>query len=125
MLLRIFYLFIIFGCSGSLLLRMQPSHCGGFSCYRAQALGARAPVVAARSSVAVVHGLSCLLHGMWDFWTRNRTHVPCTGRRSLILCATREVPRLIYLRKKLVGESKVKKHLCQFPKGHLSTVLIP
>ena len=125
MLLRIFYLFIIFGCSGSLLLHMQPSHCGGFSCYRAQALGARAPVVAARSSVAVVHGLSCLLHGMWDFWTRNRTHVPCTGRRSLILCATREVPRLIYLRKKLVVESKVKKHLCQFPKGHLSTVLIP
>ena len=75
MLLRIFNLFIIFGCSGSLLLRMQPSHCGGFSCYRAQALGARAPVVAARGSVAVVHRLSCLLHGMWDFWTRNRTHL--------------------------------------------------
>ena len=30
----------------------RASHCGGFSCCGAQALGARAPVV-------VVHGLSC------------------------------------------------------------------
>ena len=72
-----------------------------------QTSGARAPVAAARGSVAVVHGLSCLLHDMWEFWTRNRTHVPCTGRRILIHCATREVPRFIYLRKKLVEESKI------------------
>ena len=125
MLLRIIYLFITLGCSGSLLLPMHTSHCSGFSCYRAQALGARASVFAARGSEAVVHRLSCLLHGMWDSGTRNRTHVPCIGRRLLIHCATREVPRFIYLRKILVGESKVKKLLCQFPKGHLSTVLTP
>ena len=34
------------------------SHCGGFSCCGAQALGAQA-------SVVVAHGLSC--SGMWDF----------------------------------------------------------
>ena len=43
----------------------QASHCGGSSCFRAQALGARASVVA-------THGLSScrawasLLHSMWD-----------------------------------------------------------
>ena len=41
----------------------QASHCGGFSCCGAQALGARASVVMARglwsaSSVVVAHGLS-------------------------------------------------------------------
>ena len=40
------------------------SHCSGFSCCGAQALGARASVVVARGpesagSVVVVHGLSC------------------------------------------------------------------
>ena len=125
MLLRIIYLFITLGCSGSLLLPIHTSDCSGFSCHRAQALGARASVLAARGSEAVVHRLSCLLHSMWDSGTRNRTHVPCNDRRLLIHCATREVPRFIYLRKILVGESKVKKLLCQFPKGYLSTVLTP
>ena len=63
-----FYLFIylfIFGCTGSSLLcglslveasrgfrcGARTSHCGGFSCHRAQALGVRA-------SVVVTHGLS-------------------------------------------------------------------
>ena len=55
----------------------QASHCGGFSCCRAQALGALASVVVARglSSCglrALKHRLSScgaraqLLHGMWD-----------------------------------------------------------
>ena len=59
---KLFYLFI-FGCVGSSLLRRlslvavsggysslgaRASHCGGFSCHRARALGARASVVVAR-----------------------------------------------------------------------------
>ena len=43
---------------------VQASHCGGFSCCRARALGARASVVVAHGlqstgSVVVAHGLSC------------------------------------------------------------------
>ena len=56
------YLFI-FGCVGSSLLYVAFSSCGGFSCCRAWALGARASVVAARrlsscGSRALEHGLS-------------------------------------------------------------------
>ena len=81
----------------------QASHCGGFSCCRAQALGVRA-------SVVVAHGLSSC--GSWALerrlssWhtdlvaprhvgssqTRDRTCVPCIGRQILNDCATREVP---------------------------------
>ena len=88
----IIYLFI-FGCVGSSLLRTgflqlwragatlrcgaQASHCGGFSCCAAQALGARASVVVAHGlsscgSWALEHSLSScgaraqLLCGMWD-----------------------------------------------------------
>ena len=43
---------------------VRASHCGGFSCCRARALGAWASVVVAHrlysaGSVVVVHGLSC------------------------------------------------------------------
>ena len=42
------------------------------------------------SSVTVVHGLRCsVAYGL--FPNQDRTHVPCTGRRSLIPCAIREV----------------------------------
>ena len=36
--------------------------------------------------------------GMWDLssLTRDRTHVPCIGRRILNHWTTREVPELIY-----------------------------
>ena len=88
----LFYLFI-FGCVGSSLLCVGflqwrragatlccstwASHCGGFSCCRARALGARASVVVAhRLSSCGLRALerrlsSCgtrvqLLHGMWD-----------------------------------------------------------
>ena len=88
-----FFIFFIFGCVGSSLLSVgflqlrragatlhcsvQASHCGGFSCCRAWALGARASVAVARSfsscgSWALEHRLSScgswaqLLHGMWD-----------------------------------------------------------
>ena len=87
-----FYLFV-FRCIGSSLLRAgflqlwqagatlrcsaQASHCGGFSCCRAQALGARASVVVARGlSSCGSRALDCrlgscgtwaqLLYSMWD-----------------------------------------------------------
>ena len=60
------------------------SYCGGFSCFRAQALGAPASVVAARRlSCSVACGI---------FLDRNPTCVPCVGRQVHIHCATREVP---------------------------------
>ena len=60
------------------------SYCGGFSCFRAQALGAPASVVAARRlSCSVACGI---------FLDRNPTRVPCVGRQVHIHCATREVP---------------------------------
>ena len=39
--------------------RCVVAHCGGFSCRRAQALGARASVVAYMGSVVMTHGLNC------------------------------------------------------------------
>ena len=67
------------------------SHCGGFSCCGARALGTQA-------SVAV----ACRLHQSWHMglvapWhvessrTRARTRVPCIGGQILNHCATREV----------------------------------
>ena len=91
-LINLFYLFI-FGCVGSPLLRAgflqlqqaratlhcgaRVSHCGGFSCGGAQAVGARASVVVAHrlsscGTWALEHRLSSsgawpeLLRGMWD-----------------------------------------------------------
>ena len=94
--INLFILFIylfIFGCVGSSLLHtgflqfrragaslrciVRASHCGGFSCCRARALGARAAVVVARGlSSCGSRALECrlsscgaqaqLLRGMWD-----------------------------------------------------------
>ena len=79
------------------------SHCGGFSCCRAQALGTRASVVVAHGlssagSIVVAHRLSCseacgIFPDMWD-WTR----VPCIGRQILIYCI-REAPNNMLLMK--------------------------
>ena len=81
------------------------SHCSGFSCCGAWALGVWASVLVARglsscSSRALERRLrSCgarayLLCGMWDLpgSSRDQTHVPCIGRWVLHHCATREVP---------------------------------
>ena len=78
--INLFIYLFIFVCVGSSLLCVgflqlfragatlhcgaRASHCGGFSCFRARDLGARASVVLARGlwsagSVVVVHGLSC------------------------------------------------------------------
>ena len=61
---------------------MWTSHCYGFSCWEAQALSVWA-------SVDVAHGLSCPTH-VGSSWTRDRTRVPCIGRRILNHWATRE-----------------------------------
>ena len=90
---KFIYSFLIFGCVGSSLLRVgflqlrragatlrcgaQASHCSGFSCCGAWALGARASVVVAQGlsscgSWALEYRLSScgaraqLLRGMWD-----------------------------------------------------------
>ena len=123
-LIYLFYLFI-FGCVGSLLLGAgflqlwqagatlrcgaRTSHCGGFSCCGARALGTRA-------SVVVAHGLGSCGSQAQQLWltgsrvqaqqswrmgpvaprhvvssrTRARTRVPCIGRQILNHCATRE-----------------------------------
>ena len=67
------------------------SHCSGFSCCRARALGTQA-------SVVVATGLVVLRH-VGSSRTRDRTPVPCIGRQILNHCATREAPDI------LVGEN--------------------
>ena len=122
---------LISGCIGSSLLHVGflqlrragatlhcgawASHCGGFSCCGARALGARASVVVARGlqsagSVVVATGLVAPRH-VGSSWTGARTRVPCIGRRILIHCATREVSKGVnfYLIKKYTETSKMKK----------------
>ena len=62
------------------------SCCDGFSCFRAQILGARAQLCCGTWAQ--------LPQGMWGLssWTRNRTCVPCIGRLILNNQTTREVP---------------------------------
>ena len=68
---------VLFSSCGECRCQAWASHCGGFSCCRAQALGTRASVVVARGlsscgSWALERRLSScgvqaqLLHGMWD-----------------------------------------------------------
>ena len=53
---------------------LHPSHRGGFSCWRAQALEHTGSAVVAR-------GLSCPMH-VGSSWTRDQNHVPWTGRQN-------------------------------------------
>ena len=82
------------------------SHWGGFSCCRAQALGAWASVIAARGlsswgSWALEHGVSSYgsrvtpQHAESSL-TRDRTHVPWFGMGSLIHCTTQGIPAIPY-----------------------------
>ena len=85
----------------------QASHCSGFSCCRAQALGAWASLVVAcglsscgsRALVALVcrrTGLVALRH-MGSSRTRAQTRVPYIGKWILNHCTTREAPKLPFL----------------------------
>ena len=115
-----FYLFI-FGCVGSSLLRagflqlrragatlrcgVWASHCGGFSCCRAQSLGVRASVVVACGlSSCGSRALECrlsscgaqaqLLRRMWDLPGPGlKPMSPALAGGILHHCTTREVPR--------------------------------
>ena len=68
---------LFFSCSA------PASHCCGFSCCGAQAVGTRA-------SVVVTHRLSCSVWHVGSFRARNQTHVLCFGRLILIHWTTRE-----------------------------------
>ena len=105
------YLFI-FGCvvssllhTGSAQLRRagatlrcgtRASHCGGFSCRGSRALGMRAQQLWLMGSRAQAQQLwHTDLVAPWHVGssqTRDRTWVPCIGRRILNHCATGEVP---------------------------------
>ena len=107
----------IYGCTRSLLLCVavsgcrdqgllsscgaRVSHCGGFSCCRAQPLGSWASVVAAQGLISCglqtleragfrSCGLVALRH-VKSSRTRDWTHVPFIGRRILIHRSTRKV----------------------------------
>jgi len=71
------------GSGGSSSLWYVGSHCGGFSCDKAQASRAQAQWLWCLGLVAARHGGSS--------WTRDQTCVPCIGWRILIHYATREV----------------------------------
>ena len=89
-LLGFFFLIAVsFHCCLQSLLRA--SHCGGFSFYAAQALGAQ------RLQYLWLSGLTAPWH-VESSWARDRTRVPCTGRRILIHCTTREVAHEKFLR---------------------------
>ena len=89
------------------------SHCNSVSFCGAQALGTQASVVATGAHQLWLAGpRACRLQQLWlvgpgawaqqlwntglrhveSPWTRDRTHVPCTGRWIFIHCTTREVP---------------------------------
>ena len=91
----------------------RASHCGGFSCCGAQALGVWASVVVARglSSCGLV-GSRAQAHQLWrtdlvaprhvgSSRTRARTRVPCIGRQILNHCTTKEAAERILNRENL------------------------
>ena len=82
------YMWAFSRCRGWRLLfscRVGASHCGGFSCCRAQALGHA-------GSVVVTSGFSCFT-ACGIFPDQDQTCVPCIGRRVLNHRTTREVLR--------------------------------
>ena len=91
--------FLLWGCAGSSwlsqafsnfgsgafsALRSWASHCGGFYCHEACALGVRAQELRSPGLVAPRHGGS--------FWSRDWTHIPCFGRQILNYWTTKSLP---------------------------------
>ena len=86
----------------------RASHCGGFSCCGAQALGTQASAVVARGLQYLwVVGSRAQTQQLWrtglaaprhagSSRTRARTRVPCIGRWILNHCSTREGPALFF-----------------------------
>ena len=103
---------------GLLCCGAQASHCGGFSCCRARALGARASLIVACGlsscgSWALERRFSSCGAQALALWhvgssrTRGRTRVPCIGRRIPNHCTTREAHCQQFLKKKNRIERKV------------------
>lgn len=76
-------------CGLSAVAACGPLTAGGFSCYGAQALGAQASAVAAHSLSAGLRALECRL-------SRDPTHAPGTGNKSLYHRTTREVQKMAF-----------------------------
>ena len=109
------YLFIylfVFGCTWSSLLHMGflwllrarttlELRCTGFSLWwfpsGAQARGGLASAVAACRAQWLWHVGPVALQHVESSQTRDRTRVPCIGRRSVIHCTTREVHFPLFL----------------------------
>ena len=99
----------------------QVSHCSGFSCCGAQALGHMA-------SVVVVWGLVALWH-VWSSWTKDQACVPCTGRWVLNHQAARTSQGQYSYPSQLVGAGRhvpcltcVVRNGCVWPAG-LGTIM--
>ena len=77
-----------------LLLRSMGSRCVGFS--SCSTLAQQLWLAGSRAQAQQLWhtGLVAPWH-VGSSWTRDRTHVPCIGRRILNHCATREVPKLL------------------------------
>ena len=72
------------------------SHCGGFSCCEAWALGLWESVVAVHGFSSCGNKLSCsLAHGI--FWTKDWTHIPCIARQILNHWTIRETLNFYFL----------------------------
>ena len=92
----------IFGCIGSLLLRagFLQLQCAGFSLRWLLLLwstGSRRAGSRGQAQQLWHTGLVAPQH-VGSSRTRDRTHVPCIGRRMLNHCATREVPETCFLK---------------------------
>ena len=94
-------LLLFFGCSGSSVLWVGflKLRCARATLFcRAQALGIQVTVAAVcRLSCCGTRALVAPQH-VESSWTRDQTHVPCTGRWILIHCATRESYYTWYLK---------------------------
>ena len=67
------------------------SHCGGFSCCRAQALGHRDFSSCSIWAQELWHWGVVMVQHVGSSCTEDQTHVPCIGRWIPIHCTTREV----------------------------------
>ena len=71
----------------------QASHCGGFSCCDALAVGRAGFMGAAARTLSLWYTGSAAPRYVESSQSRDQTHVPCISRQILIHCTTREGPR--------------------------------
>ena len=80
---------------------VSASHCDGFFCCEAWALGTQAQQLQLTGSRAPTQSLGCLglitPQHVASSWTRDQICVPCIGKWILIQCTTREVPVCLFV----------------------------